>query len=643
MRKYSLGIVFLLSIFSVQAQIYSITDGKAIKLFEEGAQLTLARKYNQAIEKYQSAIAREELFFEAYLKISQLQMTQGKFKESEKNAVLAKKQLQGKNASSVMEREFAWFFTNLYFKQGRYREAIDAFALVKNLSEDQFKKSTYYVEMVNQIDFLETHISHFMSIEKEELPHPMNEFQLQYFPVLTAGGEQILFTRREGVGSANNEDIYTSFLDSLGHWSKPFNLSTTINSHYNEGTCTVTADGNVLIYTSCDAPDSFGSCDLFISRKKNGIWQLPENMGKKVNSTSWDSQPSLSADGRVLFFSSNRKGGYGGNDIWYSVLLADQSWSEAKNLGSVINTSKDEISPFMFFNNEQLFFASSGHLGFGGMDIFRSKVVGGEFQKPENLGLPINDQFDQVGLFITAQKDYAYYTELVSNVDVPDRSLLFRFKFPKEISLGDNLLVTKGKVFNSKTQEPIEAKLSLVSLVNDSTLYAFESDGKSGSFLMLYPEESASGLYVEKEGFLPKIYNVVRDSIRNVKDLRIEMVPINVGEEFVFENVFFDFDAYELQIESLSSLNRLSKFLKANSQIHILIAGHTDNLGSSSYNLQLSLLRAKSVQDFLKNEGFDMARIKIIGRGDQDPLVPNTTSQNQVLNRRITVTVLKYK
>jgi outer membrane protein OmpA-like peptidoglycan-associated protein/tetratricopeptide (TPR) repeat protein len=640
MRKICFGILFLLLVFSVQAQTYSIVDGRAIKLFEEAGQLTLARQYDQALEKYQAAIAREASFLEAYIKMAQLLMTQGKLEEAEKIALQGKNRLQGKNATRKLAGDFGWFFTNYYLKLGQYKEAINEFGLVENLVDDQFKKTIYFTDMVKQIDFLKIHIQDVKSIQKERLTNPLNGFQLQYFPVLTADGEQILFTKRDGIKNTDKEDIYTSYLDSAGVWSNPVSISQTVNSIYNEGTCTVTADGNVLIYTSCDAPDSFGSCDLFISRKKNGIWQSPTNMGIKVNSSNWDSQPSLSADGRILFFSSNRKGGFGGNDIWYSVLQEDQSWAQAKNLGSVINTPKDEISPFMFFNNELLFFASNGHLGFGGMDIFISKVEGGEFQNPENLGLPINDQLDQVALFITAQKDYAYYTELVTNSISKDRSLLYRFKFPQDIYLGENLLVTGGKVFNSKTNEPIEAKLSLVSLSNDSTLYEFRSDGKTGEFLMLYPEESVSGLYVEKQGYLPKIYNVERDSIRNVKNLRVEMVPISRGEEFVFENIFFEFDKYELKSESFSSLKRLSNFMKENPQVRILISGHTDNVGNSSYNLQLSLQRAKRVQDYLFQQGFDSSRVEVEGKGDKNPMVPNSTLENQALNRRISIQIL---
>ena len=457
--------------------------------------------------------------------------------------------------------------------------------------------------------------------------------------MLTADGKQLFFTRRGGTTALDKEDIYISQAESSKIWTAPQSVSTQINSSYNEGTCSVTADGNFLIFTSCDSPDSQGSCDLYSAEKVGGEWQAPKNMGTKINSSSWDSQPSLSADGRMLFFSSDRRGGFGGNDIWYASRKADGTWSESKNMGAPINTPKDEISPFLFFNNETLFFASDGHLGLGGMDIFLSRISKGGFQEPENLGLPINDHSDQVALFITAQKDYAYYSELTMGNGQNDRAYLYRFKFPKEIEIGENLTVTGGQVVHSKTGEPISASLSLVSLSNDSTRYQFQSSGADGSFLMLYPGEDAAGLYVEKKGFLPKIYNVDRDSIKNVKDLKVELIPIASGEEFVFENVFFGFDSFELKQESLSSLRRLDRFLKDNPKVSILITGHTDNLGSDEYNLRLSLQRAQSVQSYLLKAGVKADRIKVIGKGFREPMVPNSSPSNQALNRRITVSV----
>lgn len=640
MRPVFLFLIVFFLILRSEAQTYSIVDSRAIKLYQEGEALTISRQYDQAIAKYQAAIAREGSFLEAYVKASQLMITQGRLVEAEKIALQGKGKLAGKNATPKNIADYGWLFSNLYLKQGKFTEAYRQFQEVDPLFDENFKRSIYYSQMKVQMDFLGTELGDVRSIKKEILPSPLNGFKLQYFPVLTADGGQILFTKRDGTGNFDKEDIFTAFADGDSSWTKPQSIAQTINSAFNEGTCTVTADGKILIYTSCDAPDSQGSCDLYIAYKVNGAWQRPTNMGAKVNSRSWDSQPSLSADGRVLFFSSNRRGGYGGNDIWYTVRQNDGSWSDAKNLGSIVNTPKDEISPFMFFNNEILFFASDGHQGFGGMDIFLSRVKNGEFQKPENLGLPINDHLDQVALFITAKKDYAYYTELTKEEEENDRSLLYRFKFPEEIYLGENLTVTEGKVFNSKTGQPIEATLSLVSLKNDSTLYQFQSDGKTGDFMMLYPENAVSGLYVEKKGFLPKIYNVERDKIQNVKDLKVELIPVASGEQFVFENVFFDFDKFDLKPASMTSLNRLVKFLQENPNVNILISGHTDNIGNQAYNQTLSLQRASSVQTFLVKAGLHPGRVLVEGKGDKEPLVPNTSPENQALNRRITIQVL---
>jgi outer membrane protein OmpA-like peptidoglycan-associated protein len=640
MRPVFLFLIGFFVVLQTEAQTYSIVDSRAIKLYQEGEALTISRQYDQAIAKYQAAIAREGSFLEAYVKASQLMITQGRLFEAEKLALKGKGKLAGNNATPKNIADYGWLFSNLYLKQGKFTEAYRQFQEVDPLFDENFKRSIYYTQMKVQMEFLGNELGDVRSIKKEILPSPLNGFKLQYFPVLTADGGQILFTKRDGTGNFDKEDIFTAFADGDSSWTKPQSIAQTINSAFNEGTCSVTADGKILIYTSCDAPDSHGSCDLYIAYKVNGAWQRPINMGPKVNSRSWDSQPSLSADGRVLFFSSNRRGGYGGNDIWYTVRQNDGTWSDAKNLGSIVNTPKDEISPFMFFNNEILFFASDGHQGFGGMDIFLSRVKNGEFQNPENLGLPINDHLDQVALFITAKKDYAYYTELTKEEEENDRSLLYRFKFPEEIYLGENLTVTEGKVFNSKTGQPIEATLSLVSLTNDSTLYQFQSDGKTGDFMMLYPESAVSGLYVEKKGFLPKIYNVERDKIQNVKDLKVELTPVASGEQFVFENVFFDFDKFDLKPESLTSLNRLLKFLQENPNVNILISGHTDNIGNQAYNQTLSLQRARSVQTFLVKAGLHPGRVLVEGRGDKEPLIPNTSPENQALNRRITIQVL---
>lgn len=637
MRAALIVLVFLLGIQSLLAQSYSIIDSRAIKLHEQGDELVKSRMYDEAIEKYKASIQREANFFESYIKWGRLVLTKGN--QEEALNIVNKAEARASKASDKVKGDFSWLKLHIYLAQGEFEKAIKEFQISGQLLGEGFKKSNDYNRIKDQIEFISKNIDNRLFIKKERLPEPINGFTLQYFPVLTADSKILLFTKRDGIENHQTEDIFVAFYDGDTGWSKPSSISDRINTYYNEGTCSISADGNILIYTSCDAPDSFGSCDLYVAYKVDGQWQKSQNMGRNVNSRSWDSQPSLSADGRILFFSSNRMGGYGGNDIWYSLRMPDGSWAEAKNLGSTINTPKDEVSPFIYFNNEILFFASNGHQGFGGMDLFVSRVQAGEFSLPENMGYPINDQKDQFSLFITAQGDYAYYTENYRQGKV-DSSFLYRFELPKEIALGEKLIVSKGKVLNSKTGLPIDAKLSLVNLSNDSTMYQFSSDGKNGEFIMIYPDRSFTGLYVEKKGYLPKIYNVERDSLKNQENLDILLTPIASGEAFIFENIFFDFDKDELKPESKTSLIRLLAFLEENPSVRIQITGHTDNLGSANYNQSLSQRRAENVRKFLLSRGVPDTRLKAEGRGDTDPIRPNDTAENRSFNRRITISIL---
>ncbi|MEX2593413.1 MAG: OmpA family protein [Anditalea sp.] len=635
MKQVLLTLFMSLLALSLFGQEYSIIDKRAIRLHEEAEELSQRKRYDEAIEKYKASFERSSDFFESYIKMSQILLIKGDFSQALEVAQKGERRIK-KDKSFLAD--FGWLIVNIHLRSGAFEKALEKMDQISPLLTSDFKKTAYYEELKQQMNFLSEELESPKEIKKERLSYPLNQFQLQYFPVLTADSKKIFFTKRDGLSIHDHEDIFVAS-ENNGNWADPVPIAQSINTRYNEGTCTISADGNILIYTSCDAPDSFGSCDLYISNKLNGSWQKPSNMGKNINSRSWDSQPSLSADGSMLFFSSNRRGGFGGNDIWYSYRLEDGSWSEASNIGPHINTNKDEISPFIYFNNEILFFASSGHLGFGGKDLFISKLEEGGFGAPENLGFPINDHKDQLALFITAQQDFAYYTENTFNEGKVDSSLIYRFNFPKEIDLGEKLIITEGNIVNSKNGQPIDARLSLVSLTNDSTLYQFRSDGESGDFIMIYPDKSFSGLYVEKKGFIPKIYNVEKDSLKDIKNMKIQLIPVASGEQFIFENLFFDFDKAELKPESISSLKRLNNFLTENPSLSIIILGHTDNVGLPAYNEELSLKRAESVKDYLESNGILPDRLKIQGMGDKQPLSPNDSEENRALNRRIEILV----
>lgn len=617
------------------AQEYSIIDRRAIKSYEEGEQFSSRKQWPEALGSYREAYERSHDFFEAYLRHAQVLLATGDPSTALKVAEKGESRIKDQN---LFKGRFGWLISQLLVEVGEFEPAIAKLRKSEEFFDDEFLQSGSYLQQRKRLDFIASEISNQKQIIKEKLPEPLNTFQLQYFPVLTADSKKILFTKRDGLKNFEHEDIFVSYWEDE-QWTVPQPISQTINTNYNEGTCTISADGNILIFTSCDTPDSFGSCDLYITQKVNGKWQRASNMGKNVNSRFWDSQPSLSADGRMLFFSSNRREGYGGNDIWFSERSEDGSWSVAKNLGPHVNTSKDEVSPFIFFNNEVLFFASDGHLGFGGKDLFMSTFSMGEFGPPVNLGYPINDQKDQLALFITAQKDYAYYTENSYQDGKADSSFLYRFNFPEEIDLGGKIIVSEGRVLDRKTGEPIDARLSLVNLANDSTMYEFLSDGKTGEFLMLYPDKSLTGLYVEKKGFIPKIYNVDRDSLKNRSNIQIELDPIERGKNFVFENVYFDTDKADLKEASISSLNRLFNFLKQHPQVNIQVEGHTDSVGIPAYNLALSMRRAESVKEFLVALGIPSERMETLGKGDAEPLKPNDSEENRSFNRRIEVII----
>ncbi|MCC5936741.1 MAG: OmpA family protein [Lunatimonas sp.] len=635
--RNSLLVILLLSPLFTFGQEYSIIDRRAIRLYEEGEQFSGTRQWDEAAKSYQAAYERSSDFFEAYLRHSQVLLTRGSL---DKAMEIAEKGARRVKNQQGFKGRFGWLISEIHFQKGDFQAAIETFEASVPLLEESLKETERFQQRSRQLEFISEQLGEQLDIHKERLPDPLNGFRLQYFPVLTADSKKILFTKRDGLQNHEHEDIYVAYLDDEENWSPPQPISQSINSRYNEGTCTISADGNLLIFTSCDTPDSFGSCDLYLSQKLKGVWQRPVNMGKNVNSRFWDSQPSLSADGRVLFFSSNRREGFGGNDIWYSERLDDGSWGVAKNLGPKVNTERDEVSPYIFFNNEVLFFASDGHLGFGGKDLFLSRFSGGEFGEPQNLGYPINDQNDQLALFITAQMDYAYYTENIFHEGRPDSSFLYRFNFPQDIYLGEKILVTEGMVLDAKTGEPIDARLSLVALENDSTMYEFRSDGKTGQFLMLYPDKGQAGLYVEREGFVPKIFNVEKDSLKNRDNLVISLDPIESGTYFIFENVFFDFDRTDLKENSIASLNRLKAFLTQNPGLRIRIEGHTDNVGNTAYNEKLSRQRAESVRDFLIQAGVASETVDVLGKGDKSPLVPNDSEENRALNRRIEVVIL---
>ena len=332
----------------------------------------------------------------------------------------------------------------------------------------------------------------------------VNSLQLQYFPVLTADQQTLIYTARSvNDVTKSDENLYVSEKKN-GDWDFPTSISNKINTANNEGTCSISADGRTMVFTCCQGRQGYGSCDLFVTVKKGNEWSEPENMGPKINTMAWESQPSLSADGRTIFFVSDRSGGLGKRDIWKSVKDDEGYWTAPVNLGKSVNTSFDDLSPFIHVNGQTLYFSSAGHLGLGGFDLFSAELEDDKWVNVKNLGYPVNDYKDQVSLFVTSDGKKAYYSYEEMRGRQRMNSLLYEFDMPDELEIKYKSDFLKGIVYDAKTKEKLEAKIELFDVKTNKLQAIMNSDPKTGEYLTVLTQGSEYALYVNKAGYLFK-------------------------------------------------------------------------------------------------------------------------------------------
>ncbi len=624
MRK-SFYIILLFTVFKASSQ-----NSKAKELYEKGQKEYTGRKYDIAAELFLSAIEKDSNYAEPYFKLGQIA-------ESKRKEVDAIKYYQETLKKKPLETTFTQAYTYLgtrLLKKGEYPKAKEYLDFsLKNTSIN----SILYKQLSRQLESCEFSIqakNKALSYKIAALSSNVNFKNRQYFPVLTADNEYIFYTARPDNGE---ENIYFSKWTG-SEWTKAISISERINTKGNEGTCSISADGKIIVFTSCERNDTQGSCDLYYSKKVNGEWDAPINLGSSVNSPFWDSQPSLSNDGKTLYFSSDRPGGYGRKDLWMSELRANDNWTKAINLGKDVNTNTDEISPFIHANNKTLFFASDGHIGMGGLDLFMTEFKGGIYIKPENLGFPMNSHEDQVALFMSSDAKKGYYS-----VDEKTRTQIYEFEIPIEISdKFKKANYVKGIVIDAKTKAKISAEIELIDLKTKQIIEKIKSDNLTGEYMAVLPNGSQYALYVSKDNYFFKSltfdYLEKTDADGKRIDILLEQFQKDVKE--VLNNIFFDTGKYDLRIESNVELEKLTNLLKQNPSLKIEISGHTDDIGKDTDNQLLSAQRANSVVNYLIKNSINTQNIIGVGYGKNKPLVPNTTNENRAINRRIEMKIL---
>ncbi len=637
----SKGIIFrflfgfgLLLAFSpgLNAQVQMSSKSKrAIELYNEADNYRVHQQYDKAIDLLNQAISKDKDFEEAYFRLGLTFRNEGEVKRSfesfEKGLSLTK--------DPRRQNLYRYELGDGYLRVGNYVKSSEFLTQFLNSEKDHTVRIDQVKIWQGHNEYALAHQSEKLSYQPLPLSDTVNCFPMQYFPVLTADNRQLVFTKRQGRGHEDDEDIFISAKDASGRWTTPVSISDNINSDLREGASTISADGRHMIFTACGVKNTYGSCDLFESKKTGDTWSQPVNLGPLVNSAAWDVQPSLSADGQELYFVSTRKGGVGGSDIWYSRKDSTGRWMRAQNLGNVINTKYDEISPFIHVNNRNLYFSSNAHPGFGGLDIFVTEKVDKKWTTPKNMGAPLNNYEDQFSFFVTADGKRAYYSK--DEGGKKNFTKLYTTPLPESVQVQYYSNVVRGRVSDKQTDRPLQAFVELYDIQKNERISVVQSDSLSGEYTIVLTQGAEYALYSTSPGYLFKSlsFNYTAASHQSPVEVNIELELIKTNATAVLNNVFFETDRYDLKEKSLTELQEVARFLLDNPKIRVEIGGHTDNVGTAAYNFQLSQKRAQSVASYMVRQGIESSRIIQKGYGSQQPVKPNDTEENRRVNRRI--------
>ncbi|MBI3884068.1 MAG: PD40 domain-containing protein [Sphingobacteriales bacterium] len=501
----------------------------------------------------------------------------------------------------------------------------------KSIQAAEYRKSTYQFA----IEYQQQHPANGYTFNPQNLGDSINSANLEYFPSLTIDGKQLVFTRR----IAHDEDFYESNLID-GKWSNAKPLSGHVNTTLNEGAQNISQDGEWIIFTGCNYPEGQGSCDLYISYKTKNGWSEAENLGALINTDYWESSPSLSPDKRHLYFASSQTGGYGGMDLWVSHRNKNGKWGRAINLGPTINTSGDESCSFMHADNQTLFFSSNGHPGYGQTDLFYAKKINDSaWSEPMNLGYPVNTIDDEGSLIVTSDGKTAYYAS--EGKDSRGGLDLYSFQLREDLRPAKTLWVT-GKVIDKKTKAGLPSTVEMINAKTGLFISKVQTD-EDGNYFTTLPTGKDYVLNVNRKGYLffSENYRVNDTPKDSIVIPAIPLQPIEANASLILKNLNFDNNKAELQPESIIELEKVIQLLTDNPGLKIQISGHTDNVGKPLDNLKLSTARALAVVNHLVKSGAILRdRLVYKGYGDTKPIASNNTEEGKALNRRTELSVI---
>jgi len=495
----------------------------------------------------------------------------------------------------------------------------------------------YYYELVGlrkEIDTLRPPQSVLVNMGDD-----INSPREDYGPTIGNVDSILLFTSKRNLHYVAgerviNEDLFFSLTMPGGYWGKAQEF-TTINTSYNEGSACLSTDGRQLFFSRCNAPGSFGNCDLYVSTLgPDSVWSASKNLGPNVNSPGWDSHPSLTRTGDTLYFASNRVGGFGMSDIYYSIKGPDGNWQKALNAGPIINTRNSEVSPFLHHKFNVLYFSSNGHpLNFGAFDIYKSYFRNSNWEEPKNIGPLVNGAGSEYYFTIDSESKSLYYAKSVED----DLQNLDLYSFPVPMGAQPEAHVPlKGSLKNSQTGQPLKGIVSIIDL----------DEGVEVAPKFLSEEGTFHFDLINKRNYLLIIQG---DDFFRIEELffldggaQMDREADPIESKIAFESLEFENGKADILPSMHNDLDKIANFLIDHPKLGLRISGHTDSAGKEEANLKLSQDRADAIRQYLIQEfNIQEGRVEAKGYGSSMPIVKEVTDKDRQLNRRVEFEIFK--
>ncbi|HLP28325.1 MAG TPA: OmpA family protein [Candidatus Didemnitutus sp.] len=461
-------------------------------------------------------------------------------------------------------------------------------------------------------------------------PLDNNTSKDDFAPAYTNHGRVIVFTSDEG---GDGQRLRTMERTS-GGWTSATELLGDVNDATHSGSGTLTPDGQTVIFASYENDvDGRGRTDLYSARKVNGKWIEVTNLGSSINSDFYDAHPSITSDGRTLYFVSDRPGGNGETDI-YVATWGGSSWSAAKPLAG-INTAKSEMSPVIASDGKTIYFSSDRAGGAGGFDIYVAKISGSAVTDIRRLADPVNTAADEMFYSALPNSDQALLSRTTSNGDY-DNYTVTPNPFPSE-----PVTLVEGIVSDATSKVALGSTITVTDLATGKKIASLRSDDQSGQYYVTLTPGRIYSITASAPGYVfhTERYEVPPGAKGATVKKDIDLSPLSKGGDRLL--VFFDYDKSELKSESTPELERVIELLRENPNIRLRFDGHTDDQGSDEYNDGLSLRRAQSVLDYVVAGGVPTTRLEAKGFGKRQPAVQGATDEARAANRRVEMKVVE--